>query len=260
MAFILPTIRGVCNNNVAQNMKLFLLKSSKRIQSALRRHGLIGFGRLIGVNIKYYATHLSELIRKNDSEFDKAFNTDTEAIREIGSLDIESENAKYAVRYQPSSASMVSNLLSELDIDYSQFSFLDFGAGKGKVLLLAGKFPFQSVIGIEFCSELQQIALDNIAGQSKNNINAKNIDCVHADVTQFPLPDGPLVLYFYNPFGEKIMRQVVNSIEQSYKNNQREIIVLYVEPALRDVFSEATVWSIIDNKSDYIIAKIIGSR
>ena len=53
--------------------------------------------------------------------------------------------------------------LSAIDDDLSQLSFVDYGAGKGRVLLLAAQHPFAAVGGIEFAEELHDDAAMNIA-------------------------------------------------------------------------------------------------
>ena len=45
----------------------------------------------------------------------------------------------------------------------SRLSFVDYGAGKGRVLLLASQHPFAAIGGIEFAEELHDDATMNIA-------------------------------------------------------------------------------------------------
>ncbi len=46
------------------------------------------------------------------------------------------------------------------------FTFIDLGSGKGRVLLMASEYPFQKIIGVEFMPELHRAAQKNIAGYS----------------------------------------------------------------------------------------------
>ncbi len=227
----------------------------KRIKSAWLRHGAAGFPKLIYKNIKYYATYMPYRNHTFESEFDDAHQTDTEAIREIGSMDIQSENARHAVRYQPSPIGLTTQLLNTLDIEHDKYTFIDFGAGKGRVLMLASTLPFRHVIGVEFCAELQQTALRNIATLKPEDITAKTVTCIHDDVTHFPLPETPLVCYFYNPFGEIVMRQVVQRLEKSFHNNPRDIIVLYLDPVWSVLFNDQSIWSASDQQPGYLIVR-----
>ena len=65
-----------------------------------------------------------------------------------------SGNALHAVAYEPSPYHITTKIIQKLSIDHTRFSFLDFGSGKGRVLLIACQLPFKSVIGIEFSQDL----------------------------------------------------------------------------------------------------------
>ncbi|MCZ6897614.1 MAG: hypothetical protein O7D95_02745, partial [Betaproteobacteria bacterium] len=78
----------------------------KRHVVAWKRHGTWEFIYLVSKNLRLYIEKLFSgdvLQSTTESEFDDDFGTDTEVIREIGSLDIAlSENALHAVAYEPS--------------------------------------------------------------------------------------------------------------------------------------------------------------
>ena len=40
-------------------------------------------------------------------------------------------------------------------------------------------------------------------------------------------PDGNLVLYFSNPFGEQVLRSVLNNLGRSLASNPRDVIVVF---------------------------------
>ena len=44
--------------------------------------------------------------------------------------------------------------LKLLDVDHSLYSFVDIGCGKGRALLIASRWPFHQIIGVEFCQNL----------------------------------------------------------------------------------------------------------
>jgi hypothetical protein len=69
------------------------------------------------------------------SEFDYAHGAGTGDICEVGSLDIVfSENARHAKRYQPSPHHWGTEIIRGLALGHAHFSFLDFGAGKGRII------------------------------------------------------------------------------------------------------------------------------
>lgn len=225
----------------------------KRLATAWRRHGPLGFTRLLGKNIRYYSGQLIYGSDTDSSEFDQARGTDTKTIREIGSLDIESDNARHAVRYQPSPYRLAKSTIHGLELDHSRYSFLDFGAGKGRVLLIAAELPFREVIGIEFSRELQKVASANISKTASDMIATAHIECVYADATAYSFPKSPLVCYLYNPFDKHVMQTVVKRLENSLKQCPRDVYVIYIDPNYREVFDTSDCWDVKEEGEFYVI-------
>ena len=75
----------------------------------------------------------------------------------------DSPNRQFAVRYQPSSVEEFGRLMGKLDVDHREFVFVDYGSGKGRVLMLAADYPFKRIVGVEFSPPLDRIARENIA-------------------------------------------------------------------------------------------------
>lgn len=229
----------------------------RRLYSAWNRHSLGTLLQLIAKNFIYYLRELfsGRIFRRSEeqiSEFDIVCGTDTEKICEIGSLEINSENARHAVRYQPSPQDLATEIIQAIPIDYSRFTFLDFGAGKGRVLLIAAQFPFAAVIGVEFSQELCAIASNNISKIPADKRIAGLVECHYNDVTLYPLPETPLVCYFYNPFDQLIMRKVINRLASSLKGKKREIYIIYVHPEHRALFDAEEYWDVIDESKFHV--------
>ena len=104
-------------------------------------------------------------------------------------------------------------------------------------MLLASDFPFRRIIGVEFGEELHRCALSNIQRyKAKHN---SQIESIHVDATQFALPDGPLILYFFNPFDGIILRQVLANIRRAASVSNRKIFIVYLYLENEDVFKES---------------------
>lgn len=229
----------------------------KRFVIAWKRHGALNFIYLVRKNLKYYIEELFSgrlLQSANKSEFDDEFGTDTDGIREIGSLDIAlSENNLHANGYEPSPYHVTTKIFWELSIDHTHFSFLDFGSGKGRVLLIASQLPFKSVIGIEFSPELCEIAKNNIARAPLTTNAASSIECICTDATEYRLPSDPLVCYFCNPFDQVIMEAVIRRLNDSLREIPRELYVIYLNPEHRVLFDNSGLWDVIsENEPDVI--------
>ena len=231
----------------------------KRLIVAWKRYDAWKFIYLVAKNLRFFIKKLfsGELLQSTPkSEFDNDFGTDTEVIREIGSLDIAlSENALHAVAYEPSPYHITTKIIQELSIDHTRFSFIDFGSGKGRVLLIASQFPFKSVIGIEFSRELCEVAKDNIAKIPPSKCAASWVECVHTDVMEYRLPGNPLVCYFYNPFDQVIMEVVVGRLVESLREIPREIYVIYLNAKYRMLFDNSGLWDVISESDLDVISE-----
>ena len=64
--------------------------------------------------------------------------------------------------YQPTEPAAFHQMMDALGTDFSQFTFIDIGSGKGRVLLMAADYPFSRVIGVELLPALHRIAEQNI--------------------------------------------------------------------------------------------------
>lgn len=231
----------------------------KHLQSAWKRHSLGSFVQLAVKNVVLYAKDAfsGRLFQKSavqPSEFDSSLGVDTEEIRELWSLDVDAaDNAAYAHRYQPSPHAFATQVIKGLVIDHSRFTFVDFGAGKGRVLLIAAQWPFKAVFGVEFSRELCEIASANLKKIPPERCRAGRVECHHEDALRYALPDGPLVCYFYNPFTRPLMVDMVERLATDLKNNPREVYILYAQTDNRDLFDKQDFWEPIESTDFHVI-------
>jgi hypothetical protein len=209
------------------------------------RHSLIGTTRYV---IRYLSERFPSLdrtsakARDRESDFDSKYSVDTSGIVPLSSLNIENENWVHGVRYQPVSLEFdFENELRGLDLQYDSFTFIDFGSGKGRALLLAAELPFKRIIGIEFARELHDIAERNIARYPQEAKKCKAIRSVMEDATQFVLPEEPLVLFFHNPFGPPVLTQVIANITDSYRKSPRRMIILVLRTTYNDLWANSPI-------------------
>ena len=107
--------------------------------------------------------------------------------------------------------------------------FVDLGSGKGQVLLIAGQFPFQRVIGVEINKEFSQCAKHHI-DQARPRLRVQELDSVTANVLEWPIPDDTSVFFMYNPFIGQTFRTVLARIFESYDRNPRTLHIVYAIP------------------------------
>jgi predicted RNA methylase len=137
-------------------------------------------------------------------------------------------------RYDPTEPKYIRWMFRNLP-DPRSYTFIDFGAGKGRVLVAAARYPFKKVIGVEVSAELAEISRQNIA--KANCLKCGKVASVCIDATDFAIPDDPLVCFFYNPFGSQIMRAVLENISNSLRLNPRPAFAVYVNPKHRELFN-----------------------
>jgi SAM-dependent methyltransferase len=104
-------------------------------------------------------------------------------------------------------------------------TFIDYGCGQGRVLVMAAPRPFRRVIGVELCPQLCTDARKNIEA-SKRFHRCAEVSVVNADATAWTVPDDATVLFFANSFSGEIARRVWSRVEDSLQRNPRALTVL----------------------------------
>jgi hypothetical protein len=162
-----------------------------------------------------------------DRRREAPFGVSSEGRIELRDLAIDSENRTLGFPYVPSPGLLVDTLLFNIEEDLSRFGFIDFGSGKGRVLLVASHYPFHEVVGAEFSGELHEIAQDNIHKYRSPARRCQNVRSVRADAATLALPERGCVLYFNNPFAGPVFARVLRNIEVAHERAHRKIYVLY---------------------------------
>ena len=145
----------------------------------------------------------------------------------LTSLDFKSEHKNPGLEYQSHHPKMLRQIISVLDIEHERFTFVDYGCGKGRVLLVASEFPFKKIVGVEFAPQLAQAAERNWKTSRGLQKKCKDVNILTMDATEYQIPPGPLVLFFYSPFVGTVMQRVVENIERLSNESPREIFVLF---------------------------------
>jgi SAM-dependent methyltransferase len=137
--------------------------------------------------------------------------------------------------YQATEPALFHEMLSQLKIDFRDFTFIDLGSGKGRALLMAADHPFRRIVGVELLPALHHVARENIRRYQSESQKGFVIESVCSDAREFVFPPEPLVLYLFNPLPEAGLAQVIANLERSLRENSRRIYVLYHNPLLEQV-------------------------
>jgi hypothetical protein len=106
---------------------------------------------------------------------------------------------------------------------------MDYGAGRGRVLLAAARFPFGRIVGLEVNEGDAAIARSNasIAGPRRR---CPNIEVIVADARVWPLPDDVTYIYMFNPFWDDTFRGMLDRVLESLDRRPRQLTLIYANP------------------------------
>jgi SAM-dependent methyltransferase len=145
----------------------------------------------------------------------------------LTSFEFNSQNKTPGLEYQSHHPRIIRNALLATGIDFRKYTFVDYGCGKGRVLLVASQFPFKRIVGLEFVPQLAEIARRNVDRYRGLNRQCRDIQVITGDAAEFDLPQEPALLYFFSPFSTPVMNRVFNKIESSLEQEPRELVVLF---------------------------------
>jgi SAM-dependent methyltransferase len=173
-----------------------------------------------------------------DFLFDLRYGTDTRRWVEAEELDTDSENKAHAAHYQATKARPFLKLLRRLELPPGSV-FVDFGSGKGRVLLLAAHHGFRRVVGVEFSPRLCALARRNVTAFSTVGVLLSPIDVVEADVTAFEISSDLNIFYFYNPFNAPVLSKVLDNMRRSVKAAPRKLWLIYNTPKHHELIHQS---------------------
>ena len=136
----------------------------------------------------------------------------------------DTRSGAYTVAYYGISPSTLKQALTDLNIRYEEFTFVDIGCGKGRALLIAAMFPFRRLLGVDSSPELSAIARANLATQPGAT---ERTTILTQDAATLVFPETPLVLFLYDPFLDQVLRRFLANLERQLRRSPRETYVLY---------------------------------
>ena len=185
--------------------------------------------------------------RMVDFHFDFKYKTDTRNKISLNDLTVTGENKEHGSFYQPTMARSFNRLLERVPLP-PESVLVDFGCGKGRVLLLAVLRGIRKAVGIEFSPELCAIARKNINIVEQATGSRLDISVIEGDVTHYEIEDDQNVFFFFNPFDDVVLEAVVKNIKKSLQRKPREIAVIYYNPVHSHILDNAFL-----PKNGYII-------
>jgi SAM-dependent methyltransferase len=163
------------------------------------------------------------------NKFDKKYSTETTTRMSIMDVEISNLGSRnYAHGYRTAPEQFIRNLISQLDIDYREYDFVDIGCGKGRVLLVASNYPFRSISGIDASRRVLDIAKCNLEIYKCAAQKCFNIQVYEKDALEFEPPVASTVYYFFEPFDTYILCAILARLSSALKGQGKQIFVICV--------------------------------
>ncbi|UDL89016.1 class I SAM-dependent methyltransferase [Mesorhizobium sp. PAMC28654] len=213
----------------------------------VRRHGVGASVGFVLRNVRHVvADHLAR-------KWDRRHGVDTAGSIQLDALDVVGPHRAKGNEAVCTSPRSFDFIMKSLPHDLQNHTFIDIGSGKSRTLLLASRYPFQNIIGVEFARELVEIAKRNINSFRDASRKCRALSVVQADAAAYEFPETPLVVYFYNPFSSDVFEIVLKNLVSSLARHPRDCFIVYgssshraidwARPAIRDtgMFTELAV-------------------
>ncbi len=172
--------------------------------------------------------------RSAGRRFDADHHVTTEALIFLGELDPEAvgPSIEFATHYEPTPLPDADRCLDLFKGPLTDTTFVDIGSGMGRMLFVAARRPFRTIVGVEISPALHEVAKDNLARIDRSTFACNDLRLVRAEVGRFVLPRGDLALYLYNPFRAEVLAPLAERLA----TREGTCTIVYHTPLERAVF------------------------
>ena len=169
---------------------------------------------------------------------EKKYQLETVKVDTLQNQKIKSGNLKHASIYQATNYFLIEHAFDFLKNEEVNLHLVDYGSGKGRIMVVAAYYGFKKITGIDFSKSLCNEAEINIE-KIKLGFPSVDFEIICDDAVNYSIKNDDTVFFFFNPFDEVVMLQVVKNILASLKKNERKIYVVYVNPLHQEIFLSA---------------------
>lgn len=183
-----------------------------------------------------------------DRRFDRRYAVDTCALVGADEILKPEYRERAGILYQACPTLAIRSYLAAVPGRRSDFVLVDFGSGKGRVVLLGALLGFKKAVGVEFGEGLVATARRNFRNLRQRAPDCADAESVCIDALEFPIPEDPCVFFFFHPFEAKVLAEVLGRIEASYRANPRRMHVIYVYPLAKEIFDRQAFLRRVERK------------
>ena len=176
--------------------------------------------------------------------FDRLHGVDTSGLIDHSLLGSGHSHDQHNTAYWGTAPSLMREILARWEESLAgtpytcrDYTLFDIGCGKGRVVMLASGKPFRRITGVELNPGLAATAAANLTRWKQKPHPCMELEALHADALEIPLPETPVLIYLFNPFGAPVMQLLLDRLQNLSKTRTTPIDILYTHPLQADVFN-----------------------
>jgi SAM-dependent methyltransferase len=169
--------------------------------------------------------------------FDVAHGVDTSGLYYAERLPSGHAHDRYSEGYYATAPSLFHGAMGlwmnslEPGLRIEDYTFVDLGSGKGRVVMMASEYPFRTVRGIELNAGLVRGARRNLRRWMRGGrAVCRDVRVERGDVLGLELPDGPMVLFMFNSFGAEVVGPLMEKLARASRGRRAPVDLVYVHP------------------------------
>jgi SAM-dependent methyltransferase len=204
----------------------------RRTVNFLRTHG-------IGATLRKIRAHV------NNALFDRRYGVQSDQWVAQADLKVVGNNQDFGGPCQPIKPLAFEAFMDQFRIP-SEGSFVDFGSGAGRALMMAALSGFRRLVGVEFATDVCAVAEQNLETFRRRTDKEFEFRILNLDASDYQVDDDDRVFFFYNPFDRPVLEPVLANIRRSYEAKPRPIHLVYGSPWHRNVLDDDPFWRAVD--------------
>ncbi|MGQ0764208.1 MAG: hypothetical protein ACT4OZ_00910 [Gemmatimonadota bacterium] len=165
-----------------------------------------------------YARH-----RLSESYNERRFGISTSGLVGHAEAGLDNSVSNY---YFPTDYGTIYRAFEHLRVRPDVDSFVDYGSGMGRVVIVAATFPFRRVIGLELSEKLHEIAGRNLE-VARPHLRCRDVELIPGDATAYEIPGDVTVFFLYSPFLGEALIAVLRQIETSLRRWPRKAVIVF---------------------------------
>ena len=146
-----------------------------------------------------------------------------------GKLPVDAQDDGGCNGYEPIMYECLDNIFRFLDVSASDV-LVDYGSGKGRVLIEATEYPYKRIEGVEYDRELVADCLENFRSFRPELIDTR-VRVHHADAREYEIPADATHLFVWNSFVGEVLEDVLERIRIHAKSSDHEIDLVVALPS-----------------------------